>query len=222
MRAWWPCKVSIPFHTLIGQSGKMRQKALRSFWKFIAAAARIALIAFPAVPFSRLRFKRCSLFRCPMLGSTAARRFIHRHRLRIAVRPVRRFNEFVGGFAFLPVGMCFPLLAGHFLEPFSHCLNLRQGCFSPEFQTEDFQTIAIHPFKLREPLKACLPVASPIQRLPSFLPERTTDRLCLDAALRPGFLADAVVFAWAWEKVSSGFWENRIHLIPGHSRFTTR
>ncbi len=40
----------------------MRQKALRSFWKFIAAAARIALIAFPAVPFSRLRSNRCSLF----------------------------------------------------------------------------------------------------------------------------------------------------------------
>jgi len=36
---------------------KMRQKALMSFWKFMAAADSTALIALPALPFSRLRSK---------------------------------------------------------------------------------------------------------------------------------------------------------------------
>ena len=50
------------------------------FVTLVAAAAMMALISFPAVPFRRLRSNLCSFFRCPMLGSTAARRFIHRHR----------------------------------------------------------------------------------------------------------------------------------------------
>ena len=33
----------------------LRSQALSSLWKFIAAADRMALIAFPATPFSRLR-----------------------------------------------------------------------------------------------------------------------------------------------------------------------
>ena len=41
--------------------------------------------------FSRLRSNRCSLFRCPMLGSTAARRFIHRH----SARDVRASSSLV-------------------------------------------------------------------------------------------------------------------------------
>jgi hypothetical protein len=70
---------------------KMRQKAPRSLWKFIAAAARMALIASPAVPFSRLRSNRCSFFRCPMLGFDCGAAF-HPSPERRGVRPLRRLS----------------------------------------------------------------------------------------------------------------------------------
>ena len=66
-------------------------QALSNFWKFIAAAERMALIASPATPFNRLRSNRCSFFRCPMLGSTAALRFILFQSV-FGVRPRRRLS----------------------------------------------------------------------------------------------------------------------------------
>src|ERR687898_766869 len=61
-------------------------RSVRSLEKFIPAALRTALTLSPSVPLSRhLSIRLCSL-RCPMEGSSAARRFIQRHRL-LAIDP---------------------------------------------------------------------------------------------------------------------------------------
>ena len=57
----------------------------------MAAALRMALMASPVVHLSRLRSSRCSLLRWPIVGSTAARRFIHRQSV-LAAAPRRRLS----------------------------------------------------------------------------------------------------------------------------------
>jgi len=72
-----PCRGDIQLQMRDRRRRKMRPKAPRSLWKFIAAAERIAWIASPASPFERLRLNRCSFFRCPMRGSGSVQSFSH-------------------------------------------------------------------------------------------------------------------------------------------------
>ena len=67
---------------------KKEAKHLSSFLKFIPTALNIAFILSPAMPFNLFRSKRCSCFRCPILGSIAALLFIRRHSL-LGVFPLR-------------------------------------------------------------------------------------------------------------------------------------
>ena len=62
-----------------------KKKARRSFLRFLPHPAKIALIRSPSSPNRWLRSIRLSLFKCPMIGSIADRRFnhFHSHRLKL-------------------------------------------------------------------------------------------------------------------------------------------